>query len=190
MLCSRLGKGGALSWLVVELSLALACSAGPADDSAVARGRGLKTVALTPAAEASVLDAAIRASFNVEPGLVLLLHPRRLPPTVGYDGGDPMSTALVSVLHDRGIVRGLCEPTHDHTRDTARCPGQQAGYVVRSSMPFQVAADTIQINLAAEAYGAEKGVLPPALRFEKIYQLVGRGEQWRVVREARVRELR
>ncbi len=169
------------------LCIALACSGGAPDDSNVARGRGLKPATLPPTAEAAVYDAAVRAAFDVEPSLVLFVHPRLLPRTAGYDGGDSISAALVQALRGRGVVRGVCDPKHEAPRDTPRCTGPHAGYVVRASQPFRAAGDTIQINFAAEAFGAELGPRPQALRFEKIYQLTGSGSQWRVVREARVR---
>ena len=172
------------------LCLSLACSDGAADDSKVARGRGLEAAALSPAAEAGVYDAAVRASFDVDPSLVLMVHPRRLPRTSGYDGGEPVPPALVQALRERGIVRGMCEPKHERPRDTPRCGESSPGYVVRATTPFRAAGDTIQINFAAEAFGAQTGARPQALRFEKIYQLVGRDDTWSVVREARVREPR
>lgn len=170
------------------LVLAAACSGGDADDANVARGRKLAPASLAPAAEASVYDAVVRASFDMSPDLVLMLHPRRLPRTAGYEGGDAVPAALVQALRDRGVVHGVCEPKHEAPRDTPRCTGPQAGYVVRASTPFKASGDTIQINFAAEAFAAEKGARPQALRFEKIYQLVGSGSAWRVVREARVKE--
>ena len=170
--------------------LILACADAAPDDSNVARGRGLKPVSLAPEAEASVFDAAVRASFDVEPGLVLMVHPRRLPRTAGYDGGEALPAPVAAALRDRGVVRGVCEPRHEAPRDTPRCTGMQAGYVVRASVPVRVAGDTIQVNFAAEAYAAETGPRPQSLRFEKIYQLVARGADWQVLREARVKERR
>jgi hypothetical protein len=187
MMITRWLAGPALTSL---LCLGLACAAGDADDANVARGRGLDGVELAPAAEAAVYDAAARASFDVGPGLVLLAHPRRLPRTAGYDGGDPLPPALLHALRERGVVRGLCEPKHEAPRDTPRCAGSQTGYVIRTSAPMRVGADTVQINFAAETFAGSAGVRPQALRFEKIYQLVGAGPEWRVVREARVREPR
>lgn len=172
------------------LVLAAGCSGGDADDANIARGRKLAPASLTPAAETSVYDAAVRASFDMSPDLVLMLHPRRLPRTAGYEGGEAVPAALVQALRDRGVVRGVCEPKHEAPRDTPRCAGPQAGYVVRASTPFKAAGDTIQINFAAEAFGAETGARPQALRFEKIYQLVPSGSAWRVAREARVRDAR
>ncbi len=170
------------------LSLLVACGGGDADDANIARGRKLELAPLSPAAEASVFDAAVRASFDMSPDLVLMLHPRRLPRTAGYDGGDAVPAPFVQTLRERGVVHGVCEPRHEAPRDTPRCPGPQAGYVVRASSPFRAPGDTIQINFAAEAFAAETGARPQALRFEKIYQLVGSGSTWRVVREARVKE--
>jgi hypothetical protein len=169
-------------------AVACACSSGDTDDGNIARGRGLKPLAMEPASEASAIDAAVRASFDVGPELVLLAHPRRLARFAGYGGGDPLPDALLESLHARGVVRGRCEPKHEAPRDTPRCAGSAAGYVVRMSEPFRVAGDTIQLNFAAEQFAPATGARPQALRFEKIYQLVGRGSAWRVVREARVRE--
>jgi hypothetical protein len=174
------------AWLVVGLTIA--CSGGDTDDSNVARGRGLEAVSLAPAAEAGIYDAAVRAAFNVEPGLVLMVHRRRLPRTAGYEGGDSIPPALVQALRDRGVIRGVCEPKHEAARDTPRCTASQAGYVVRGSPVVRSGRDTVQLNFAAEAFAAERGPRPQALRFEKIYQLVGSGTAWRVVREARVKD--
>ena len=186
---TRSARGG--SWSVgAVLCIALACSDAAPDDANVTRGRGLKPVALAPETEASVFDAVVRASFDVEPGLVLMAHPRRLPRTAGYDGGEALPAPVVKAMRDRGIVRGVCEPRHEALRDTPRCTGLQPGYVVRASAPVRVAGDTIQLNFAAEAYAAETGPRPQSLRFEKIYQLVGRGADWQVLREARVKEPR
>jgi hypothetical protein len=167
--------------------IALACSGGGPDESNVARGRGLRPLPLSSAAEAAVYDAAARASFDVGPDLVLMAHPRRLPRTAGFDGGEPLPSALLQALRDRGVVRGRCDPQHEVPLDTPRCPGAQAGYVIRGSPVVRVGGDTIQLNFAAEAFAAASGQRPQALRFEKIYQLVGSGTTWRVVREARVR---
>ncbi|HET7189006.1 MAG TPA: hypothetical protein VFI52_12675, partial [Gemmatimonadaceae bacterium] len=103
--------------LAALLSLLVACSGGDADDANIARGRKLKPAPLAPAAEASVFDAAVRASFDMSPDLVLMLHPRRLPRTAGFEGGDPVPAALVQALRDRGVVHGVCEPKHEAPRD-------------------------------------------------------------------------
>lgn len=173
----------------VLLCLALACSGGATDDSNVFRGRGLKVVALPPATVASIYEAAISASFDPDPSLVLLVNRRLLPRVAGYEGGDTIPAALVSALRERGIVRGVCDPKREAAR-TPRCNFAQAGYVIRASPVVQAGRDTVQINFAAEVFAPATGPAPPILRFEKIYQLVGSGSKWRVAREARVKEPR
>ncbi|MEO5814982.1 MAG: hypothetical protein ABIT20_06850 [Gemmatimonadaceae bacterium] len=168
------------------LCLALACG-GASDDSSLLRGRGLKPVALSPAAEAAIYQAAVRASFDPDPSLVLLVHKRKLSLAAGYDGGDTVPPALVSALRDRGVVSGACDPRREAAK-TPRCTGSRTGYVIRASPVVQAGGDTVQINFAAEVFGPEAGPGPESLRFEKIYQLVGSGTTWRVAREARVRQ--
>ncbi len=168
------------------LCLALACGGVP-DDANVFRGRGLKSAALSSAAEAAIYQAAVRASFDPDPSLVLLVHTRKLPLAAGYEGGDTVSAALVSALRERGVVTGTCDPKREAAR-TPRCTGPRTGYVIRASPVVQVGRDTVQINFAAEVFAPETGQAPQSLRFEKIYQLVGSGTQWRVAREARVRQ--
>ena len=172
---------------ICALLLASACGPHADADANVARGRGLAAVSLPPVVEAAVYDAAARASFDVGPGLVLMAHPRRLPRTAGYEGGDPLPQPLLQALRAGGVVRGSCDPKHEVPLDMPRCPGGQAGYVIRGSPVVRMGGDTIQLNFAAEAFAPLTAQRPQALRFEKIYQLVGAGTAWRVVREARVR---
>lgn len=173
---------------IALIAVAVACSGNSDDSSNFARGRGLKKTTLAPAAEAAALDAAIRAAFDIDPSLVLLSHSRRLPRTPGYEGGEPVSSALATALREGGLVSGRCEPHHEQPRDTPRCPGPSAGYVVRFSDVFQGAGDTLQLNLAAEKFSVGAAQKLEALRFEKIYQLRREGAGWRVLREARVKD--
>jgi hypothetical protein len=147
----------------------------------------LKPAALSPAAEAAIYQASVRASFDPDPSLVLVIHKRKLPLTSGYEGGAIVPPALVSALRDRGVVSGTCDPTREAAK-TPRCTGPRTGYVIRGSPVVQVGRDTVQMNFAAEVFGPESGTAPQSLRFEKIYQFVGSGTQWRVAREARVRQ--
>ncbi|MDB4879990.1 MAG: hypothetical protein JWL60_1436, partial [Gemmatimonadetes bacterium] len=144
---------------------------------------------LAPAAEAAVIEAATAATFDRGPGLVLRLHPQRLPRTAGWAGGDSVPAALVRALRDRGVVTAVCTPERDGPRNTPRCDGPAAGYVIRASEVLRLARDTVQVYLAAERHGAATGPRPEALRMEKIYQLVGSGNAWRVAREARARDV-
>lgn len=167
---------------------ALACSSGEADDANVARGRGLKPASLPVAAQAAVYDAASRAAFNLGPDLVLLMHPLELPRSAGYAGGDSVPKDLIAALRRRNVVSGTCTPQRDAPKNTPRCPVNMPGYIIRPSEVLRVAGDTVEVYYSAERFGAATGQRPEALRFEKIYQLVGSGTSWRVAREARVRD--
>lgn len=168
--------------------LLLACSSGEPDDANIARGRGLKVATLPVAAQADIYEQASRAAFDLGPGLVLLIHPQKLPRTAGYAGGDSVPTDLIAALRRSNVVSGTCTPQRDTPRNTPRCPVNMPGYIVRASDILRVSPDTVEIYYSAERFGAATGQRPEALRFEKIYQLVGRGMDWRVAREARVRE--
>lgn len=170
------------------LALAAACSSGAADDSNIARGRGLEAAPLPLAGQAAVYGAASRAAFDLGPRLVLLIHPLKLPRSAGYTGGDSVPADLVMALRRRNVVSGICTPQRDAPRNTPRCAVNVPGYIVRASDVFRVSPDTVEIYYSAERFGAATGQRPEALRFEKIYQLVGGGTNWRVAREARVRE--
>ena len=175
--------------LFTVLSLALlssGCKGGDGADDKIVRGRGLQAMDLRDDSEVALYRAAIGASFEAGPGLTVLLHPRRLPRTAGIAGGDPVPESLVRALREAGVVQGTCEPPGG--RDTPRCNAPAAGYVVRGSDVFRGAGDTVQLHFAAERYATPTSGPQDALRFEKIYQLVPRGNEWRVVREARAPE--
>jgi hypothetical protein len=173
-------------WLVAVLVAVVAACARTDPDADVVRGHGLKPAGLPAAAEARIDEAAIRAAFDVEPSLVLMVHARRLPRSAGTAGGAPTPDALVRVLRERGLVTGTCDPVHDEgPRNTPRCTTSAAGYVVRPSDVLRVSADTVEVYFDAETFGPAKGRKPDALHFEKVYQLVGSGTDWRVVREGR-----
>ncbi len=173
------------SVLLLAMSAAACSTTDPAD--AYVRGHGLSVAPLSVDAEARVITAAANAAFDITPDLYLRLHPRRLPRTAGDSGGERVPDALVRLLHERGVILGTCEPVRATPRDTPRCGGAEAGYVIRASDVLSMPADTLELYFAAEKYGAATGRKPDALRFERIYLLVKRGEAWRVVREAPVR---
>jgi hypothetical protein len=170
------------------IGVVIACSSGESDDANVVRGRGLKPASLPVAAQAAIYEAASRAAFDLGPGLVLLLNPLKLPRTAGQAGGDKVPKDLIAALRARNVVSGTCVPQRDTPRNTPRCPVNMAGYVIRPSDVLRVAGDTVEVYYAAERFGAATGQRPEALRFEKIYQLVGSGTNWRVAREARVKD--
>jgi len=171
----------------VCIALLLACAPAGPDDADVARGRGLKPALLPAAAEAGIYEAAARATFDASSALVLRLHPQRLARTAGWTGGDSTPASLVDALRARGVIAGTCSPERDAPRNTPRCQASDVGYLIRGSEVLRGAGDTVQFYLAAEGYGPATGPRPQALRLEKVYQLVGAGDQWRVVREARAR---
>lgn len=170
----------------IAVVLVAGCTAEKADDSY--RGHGLKPATLAPTSEASAYAAALGAMFDEDPSVTYLVHTRLLPRLAGYEGGDSIAPALVRALRDRGVVRGSCEPQRDAVRNTPRCAVPQAGYLIRASPTFRLAGDTVQINLYAERFGPATGAKPESLRLEKVYQLVGSGTNWRVIREGRVHE--
>lgn len=177
-------------------ALATVGCGGADDDASVARGRGLAPAGLPPAAQAGVYAAALGAAFELEPALSLLLDPRLLPRDAGAGAGPPVPAPVVAELRRRGVVRGGCQPPVDSgaaadgaagpaRREAPRCEAAAPGYVVRASDVFRVAADTVQVHLAAERYRTPQGDPQEALSFEKVYKLVARGDAWRVVGEAR-----
>jgi hypothetical protein len=170
----------AVCWIA---ALLIGCGSAGDEERNVARGRGLRPATLSEEAQVALYRAAIAASFEPGPGLTVLLHPRRLPRTAGLEGGAPVPQSLLTRLRAAGVVQGSCEPPG--TRDTPQCAAPAAGYVVRGSDVFRAAGDTVQFHLAAERYATPTSGPQEALRFEKIYQLVPRGSDWRVAREAR-----
>ena len=154
----------------------------------VARGRGLQAASLSADAQARVYESAARAALDVGPSLSLLIHPRLLPATTGYAGGQPVPAEVARVLRERGIIRGTCETPTDSARPkrTPTCEARAPGYVVRFSDVFQLGPDSVQVYFAAERYDTPASGAHEVLRLEKAYQLAKRGGTWRVVREARV----
>ena len=175
----------ALALLLVVAPSLPGCT-GSDSDAQIVRGRGLQVMKLHDDAEAALYRAAANAAFNVGPGLTLLVHPRRLPRGAGLAGGDPLPQGLISALRERGIVQGTCEPPVG--RDTPQCAASAPGYVIRGSDAFRAAGDTVLFHFMAERYATAGTGRQDALRFEKIYQLVPRGNEWRVAREARAPE--
>ena len=48
--------------------------------------------------------------------------------------------------------------------------------------------DSVEVYLAVQKFDTPASGASEALRFERAYQIVGRGERWQATREARVRE--
>lgn len=179
--------GGLASLRCALLAVALVGCVKAAPNDSYVRGHGKSIAPLSAEQESQVIEAAIRTAFDVEPALTLRVHPLRLPRSAVDSGGEPVSPAVVKALRDRGLVLGTCAPIRTSAKDTPRCQGPEAGYIIRASDAFAITPDTVEINFAAEKFGAATGQKPEALRFEKIYQVAKTGSRWRVLREARAR---
>jgi hypothetical protein len=172
--------------LAVRLALAALVAACGGGDAEVARGPGLPVAELSVAERAAAYDAALHAGFDVAPGLTLLVAPEHLPRTAGLAGGPPVAPALVAALRARGIVQGTCAAPPPPEGEVPRCAAAAPGYLLRLSEPYGVAGDTIQLYVDAERYALPGATPSPPFHFETAYQLVGRGDTWRVLREGRV----
>ena len=158
-----------------------------AGEPEVARGPGLAVAGLAPAEQAAAYEAALRAGFDVAPGLTLLLAPEHLPRTAGLAGGPPLPAALVAALRERGMVQGSCAAPPPPEGEVPRCEAEAPGYLVRLSEPYRGQGDTVQLYVDAERYALPGARPAPPFHFETAYQLVPAGDgRWRVVREGRV----
>ena len=169
---------------VVAAAALLGCT--PKDTTAgdQVRGTGLEPATMEGAEQAGVLGVALRAAFDIGPSLTLLLDPAVLPRTRGYAGGDTLAMAVQRALRD-SIVQGLCAPVAREDR-APLCEAAAPGYVVRSSVPFQMTGDTLLLYVMAERYDTPASGRHPRFRFETAYQLLRRGRAWTVVRQARL----
>ena len=171
---------------VAALLSVLAATSCGGENAEVARGPGLAVAELPAADRAAAYDAALHAGFDVAPGLTLLLAPEHLPRTAGLTGGPPVDADLVAALRERGIVQGTCAAPMPAENEVPRCAAPAAGYLLRLSEPYHLGADTIQLYVDAERYALPGATPAPPFHFETAYQLTGRGDAWRVLREGRV----
>ena len=150
------------------------------------RGSGLRVASLPVAARVAIYDAAVREAFDVGPDLTLLLHPLFLPREQGLEGGNAVPKDLADALRSRGIVRGVCRALSGAARGAPVCDAAAPGYIVRFSEVYRMTGDSVQVHLAAERYNTPTSAALELMRFEKAYQLVGKGTTWRVARAGRV----
>jgi hypothetical protein len=59
---------------------------------------------------------------------------------------------------------------------------------VRFSEVLKRGGDSVEVYVAVQKFDTPSSGASEALRFERAYQIVGRGEHWQATREARVRE--
>jgi hypothetical protein len=171
--------------LAVVGAAAVGCADKEVEDGYV-RGSGLKTTQLPVPAKVAIYDAALRSAFDVGPGLVLMLDPRFLPRTSGLGPGTPVPKNLVDALEARGIVNGVCQPPAEESREAPECEGSIPGYIVRFSDVFRIRGDSVQVHVAVERFNTSTSAKSAIMRFEKAYQIVGKGTTWRVARSGRV----
>lgn len=179
-------RASRIIWSVPLLAALLACEAEEAPS--VARGAGLEAASLSAAEQARVYRAAAGASFDLGPGLVLLLHPRLLPREAGTEGGDLVPDAVVRALRGAGTIAGTCDPPPPERGALPQCDASAAGYIVRFSEVLGLGGDTVQVYLDAEQYTVPGAPPQQVFQFEKAYQIVRQGGGWRVAREGRVPE--
>jgi len=171
---------------VVAVVLASGLAGCSGDVSRDVRGRGLSTASLSSLDEAHVFEAAARAAFDVDdPALSLLIDPRLLPRTTGLASAGTVPNDAVAELRRRGAVKGTCEPSLDG-RGTAQCSAALPGYVIRFTPVLALRGDSMQVYVYAQKYDTPASGHSPPLRFERAYQLVRRGDDWRAVREGRI----
>lgn len=171
---------------VFALTLLVSCSgrdAGPV----LARGNGLQVASLSVNEQAAVNAAALRAAFDLEPSLSLLMDPVFLPRTAGRAGGTPVPAPLVARLRELGLTRGTCQPPRDAPKKVPECRAELPGYVVRFSEIFARGSDSVQVYLAAKQYRRNATENAQVLDFEKTFKLVKSGAAWRVSNEARLK---
>ncbi|HEY4217971.1 MAG TPA: hypothetical protein VGM67_12590 [Gemmatimonadaceae bacterium] len=168
------------------LGVILGCIACQADDASV-RGHGLKVASLPAATQARMYEAAARADFDVtDPTLSLLADPRLLPRGVGLATEGQLSATVLSTLKSDGIFKGTCEPPVKHKPGAPTCTAERPGYVLRFSPVFSLGGDSTEVYVYTQQYdNAQSGHSQPR-RYEKAYQIVRRGGEWRAAREGTI----
>jgi hypothetical protein len=160
------------------------CAEKEVDDGFV-RGPGLRITQLPVPAKVAIYEAALKSAFDVGPALVLMLDPRFLPRTSGLGPGTPMPKNLADALQSRGVVRGVCESPSIDAREAPLCEAASPGYIVRFSDAFRMRGDSVLVHVAVERFNTTTSAQSAIMRFEKAFQVVGKGTNWRVVRQGR-----
>ena len=166
--------------------IALACAACQADDQSV-RGHGLSVASLPAATQAQMYEAAAHADFDTtDPTLWLLVDPRLLPRGVGLATEGRVPSAVLSAMMNSGMFKGRCEPPVKHKPGAPICNASRPGYVMRFSPVFSLGGDSTEVYAYTQQYdNAQSGHSEPR-RYEKAYQIVRRGGEWRAAREGTI----
>jgi hypothetical protein len=169
------------------LALAILPSTACTKDDSSVRGRGLTVATLPATSQAHVYEAALRSAFEVDDqGLSLLLDARELPRGVGLAASTRLPDGVAPEMRRRGAVKGSCEPSITGKPPVPICKAALPGYVVRFSPVFALKADSVQVYVYVQKYDIPGGERSDKLRFERAYQVVKRGDDWKAVREGRV----
>lgn len=176
------------SHAIARAALGVLCAtACKTDEPTGVRGRGLAESTLPAADQARAYEAAARTAFEVDnPDLSLLLDARQLPRDIGLAASGRVTDAVTAAMRQRGVIRGTCEPPLAGTRGAPRCTAARPGYVVRFSPVFAMRGDSVLVYMYTQKYDTPGSEMSQALRFERAYQLVRRGDDWRAAREGRV----
>jgi hypothetical protein len=172
---------------LLGLALVAACSSERGSD-ATDRGAGLQPATLSAAEQASAYATALRAAFEIQPNLVLLVDPTLLPSARSEKSTRELPADVIGRLRSTGVVQGTCRPTGRGARTSPVCPTGRAGYVIRASDIFRLPGDSVQLYLTAERYRAARdtsGYQPP-FQFEQRFQLVRRDGAWVVSKQERL----
>jgi hypothetical protein len=168
---------------VLGLVLLIACAE---DTSKYARGRGLQVAQLPASDQAKIYAAALGGSFDLGPGLSLLVDTTMLSRMSGEQPGGSLGPDVRGALRGTGVTRGECAPQRRAPRRTPVCKASIPGYVVRFSDVFALNGDSVQMHLFAERYDTPSTGEHNRFILEQAYQLVRRDGDWRVVKKARI----
>jgi hypothetical protein len=174
-----------LAWwsTVAALGMAGGCAR---DDTNVVRGKGLLVATLPAESQAKVYQAAVRGAFDVDESLSLLLDSRLLPRGVGLAPEGRMPDTVAAALSRIGVTRGACEPPLRGVKGPPHCTAALPGYVVRFSPVFKLGGDSTQVYVYVQKYDTPNSDPSQTMNFERAYQIVHSGDEWRAAREGRV----
>ncbi|MEO7966688.1 MAG: hypothetical protein ABIT38_22545 [Gemmatimonadaceae bacterium] len=182
----RLQLVSATALAVVILTSSAACSKMATGDDA--RGRGHANASLSDTQVARAYAAALRSAFDIGPDLHLLVEPSYLSRSSGYGSGTAVPSSLLAELARLRIVGGTCTPQRESEGRAPTCSASRPGYITRFSELFRLGGDTVEVYVQSEVYAPRGGAGQQPFSFETAYQLMPRGDAWRVVREGRVRQ--
>jgi hypothetical protein len=165
------------------LAVLVACAE---DTSKYARGRGLDVAQLPATDRAAIYVAALGGSFDLDPGLSLLVDTTMLTRTGGEGPGSPLGADVRTALRTMGVTKGECAPQRRAPTRTPICRADIPGYVVRFSDVFAMAGDSVQTHVVAERYDTPSTGEHNRFTIEQAYQLVKRDGGWHAVRKARI----